>query len=188
MHELVLLFVEFFKIGLFSIGGGLATLPFLYRLADKYDWFNYQMIGDMIAVSESTPGPLGVNMATFTGFQHSGVLGGLIATIGLVFPSVVVIIMVSKALEKFRDNIYVERVFETLRPTVTGMIGAAGFGVIMSALIHKEAFQLSGNLIDLFGIKEFLLFVLLLFLTNKYKKHPIIYIAFSAVIGISFQF
>ena len=106
MMDLFILFFEFFKIGLFSVGGGLATLPFLYRLADKYSWFSVDQIPDMIAISESTPGPLGVNMATYTGFQHSGVLGSICATAGLIFPSVVIIICVSKFLEKFRSGEY----------------------------------------------------------------------------------
>ena len=96
MMDILILIFEFFKIGLFSVGGGLATLPFLYRLADKYPWFSMSQIPDMIAISESTPGPLGVNMATYTGFQHSGVIGSICATVGLIFPSVVIIIIISK--------------------------------------------------------------------------------------------
>lgn len=120
--SLLILIFEFFKIGLFSIGGGLATLPFLYRLADKYPWFSAKQIPDMIAVSESTPGPLGINMATYTGFQHSGVIGSIAATFGLVLPSVIIIILISKVLEKFRSNKYVEYAFYGLRPAVMGLI------------------------------------------------------------------
>lgn len=188
VHELFLLFFEFFKIGLFSVGGGLATLPFLYRLADQYDWFTTQMVGDMIAISESTPGPLGINMATYTGFQHSGILGGMTATFALVLPSIVIIICISKALEKFRKNPHVEHAFSTIRPTVTGMIGAAGFGVILNSVFHLELFQQSGKWMDFFGWKELVLFILLLILTNKFQKHPIFYIAISAVAGILFRF
>ena len=108
MTEIIILFAEFFKTGLFAIGGGLATLPFLYDMADKYDWFTKDMISDMIAISESTPGPMGINMATYTGFQNMGVLGSIIATVGLVMPSVIIIIWVSKFLEKFRENQYVD--------------------------------------------------------------------------------
>ena len=95
---MVILFLEFFKTGLFAIGGGLATLPFLYDMADKYDWFTKDMISDMIAVSESTPGPLGINMATYAGFQNMGILGGIIATLGIVTPSMIIIILISKFL------------------------------------------------------------------------------------------
>lgn len=188
--KLALLFYEFFKVGLFSIGGGLATLPFLYRLADRQDWFTYSMVADMIAISESTPGPMGVNMATYVGFQHAGVLGSLAASIGVVFPSVVIIIWISKFLEKFRDSKYVKDVFYMLRPAVTGLIAAAGFGVIYSALFKVEGLQMITQAEFIRGItgKEIILFVIMLFLTNKYKKHPVLYIAAGAVIGIVFAF
>ena len=188
MMDILILIFEFFKIGLFSVGGGLATLPFLYRLADKYPWFSTSQIPDMIAISESTPGPLGVNMATYTGFQHSGVIGSICATVGLIFPSVVIIILVSKVLEKFRSNKYVNHAFYGLRPAVMGLIAAAGFGVLIGALFHSakpEDLNL-GNIGSMVGIEECILFVVLLFATNKWKKHPIFYIVLSAVVGIIF--
>ena len=188
MMDILILIFEFFKIGLFSVGGGLATLPFLYRLADKYPWFSTSQIPDMIAISESTPGPLGVNMATYTGFQHSGVIGSICATVGLIFPSVVIIILVSKVLEKFRSNKYVNHAFYGLRPAVMGLIAAAGFSVLIGALFHSakpEDLNL-GNIGSMVGIEECILFVVLLFATNKWKKHPIFYIVLSAVVGIIF--
>lgn len=188
MMQYAILFYEFFKVGLFSIGGGLATLPFLYALADKYPWFTTKMVGDMIAISESTPGPIGINMATYAGFQNSGVLGAFIATVALVFPSVVIIIIISKFLTKFRESEYVNKLFSTIRPTVTGMIGAAGFGVIVQSLFNYSSYTQSGNIIDIFKYKEIILFGIMLFLTNRYKKHPIFYIASAAVIGIIFKF
>lgn len=188
MTSLLTLIFEFFKIGLFSIGGGLATLPFLYRLADKYPWFAASQIPDMIAISESTPGPLGVNMATYTGFQHSGVIGSICATAGLIFPSVVIIIWVSKFLEKFRENRYVEYAFYALRPAVMGLIAAAGFGVLIGALFHGAALSelQFATLAEQLGLEECILFAVLLFATNKWKKHPIFYIVVSAVVGIVF--
>ena len=120
--QLLILFLEFFKIGLFSVGGGLATLPFLYDLADKYPWLSASQIPDMIAISESTPGPLGVNMATYAGFHCAGPLGSVIATAGLVTPSVIVIIIVYKFLERFRKSTLVENAFYGLRPIVVGLI------------------------------------------------------------------
>lgn len=189
MTDFLILIFEFFKIGLFSVGGGLATLPFLYRLADKYPWFSVDQIPNMIAISESTPGPLGVNMATYTGFQHSAVPGSICATAGLIFPSVVIIIWVSKFLEKFRKNKYVEYAFYALRPAVTGLIAAAGFGVLVASLFHSaapEELQLS-NVMEKIGIAECILFGLLLFATNKWKKHPVFYIVLSAAAGILLQ-
>ncbi|WP_337519336.1 chromate transporter, partial [Anaerotignum faecicola] len=169
-------------------GGGLATLPFLYRLADKYPWFSAKQIPDMIAVSESTPGPLGINMATYTGFQHSGVIGSIAATFGLVLPSVIIIILISKVLEKFRSNKYVEYAFYGLRPAVMGLIAAAGFGVLIGALFHSAALSdlTLSNFGSYIGIEECILFVVLLFATNKWKKHPIFYIVLSAIVGIVF--
>lgn len=188
MMDILILVFEFFKIGLFSIGGGLATLPFLYRLADKYPWFASSQIPDMIAISESTPGPLGVNMATYTGFQHSGVIGSICATAGLVLPSVIIIILVSKVLEKFRSNKYVEYAFYGLRPAVMGLIGAAGFGVLIGALFHSATLaELNiGNLTSRLGIEECIFFAVLLFATQKWKKHPVFYIVVGAVVGIVF--
>lgn len=189
MMEVLILFVEFFKTGLFAIGGGLATLPFLYDMADKYDWFTKDMISDMIAISESTPGPMGINMATYTGFQNMGLLGGIVATVGLVMPSIIIIIWVSKFLEKFRDNQYVEKVFSTLRPTVTGLIASAGFSVLVSALLRVEAIQQGAfDWTNLIQIKECILFFVFFVLMNKFDKHPIFYIALAAVVGIVFRF
>ncbi|MFV0313533.1 MAG: chromate transporter [Anaerotignum sp.] len=188
MSGWAILFFEFFKIGLLSFGGGLATLPFLYKLADKYNWFDYGMIADMVAISESTPGPLGINMATYTGYQFGGALGSIVATAGLVFPSVVIIIWISKFLEKFRTNPHVENAFYTIRPTVTGLIGAAGFSVIMSSLlhVHKLGEITKDNFLGLIGIKECILFIVILVLTNKYKKHPIVFIGIGAAAGMIF--
>ena len=102
---------EFLKIGLFSVGGGLATLPFLYKLADSYDWFTRAMLVDMIAISESTPGPIGVNMATYAGYTAAGVYGGVLATLSLVFPSVVIALFITKALDAFREEKFVKSSF-----------------------------------------------------------------------------
>ncbi len=188
MAEMVVLFYEFFKIGLFAIGGGLAALPFLYDLSDKYDWFTSQMVSDMVAISESTPGPLGVNMATYVGYQHNGILGGFIATLALILPSLIIVVIVSKMLMKFKNNVYVDRIFYTLRPTVTGLIAAACFGVILNSVFKLDLFRATGNMIDFFGVKEIILFAIMFYLVNKYKKHPIVYISAAAVIGIVFHF
>ena len=160
----LLLFIEFFKTGLFAIGGGLATLPFLYNLADKYPWFDKAMLVDMIAVSESTPGPIGVNMATYAGFSAVGVLGGITATIGLVFPSVVIIIIISSFLNKFKENRFVEYSFYGLRPAVCGLISAATFDIITVTLLNLD---FGASLISLFKFKEILMFIILFILIKK---------------------
>ncbi|MCF0121418.1 MAG: chromate transporter, partial [Oscillospiraceae bacterium] len=101
------LFYEFFKTGLLAFGGGMATVPFLFNMSDKTGWFSYGQLADMIAVSESTPGPIGVNMATYVGFTTGGLLGAVIATIGLITPEIIVILIIARIILKFRDNEYV---------------------------------------------------------------------------------
>ena len=134
------LFWEFFKVGLFSVGGGLATLPFLYSLGAKTGWFSTADVANMLAVSESTPGPIGVNMATYAGFDCAGVLGGVVATLGLVTPSVIVIVLIAMALQAFRTNKYVDAAFYTLRPASTGLIAAAGWSVFALVLVNLDAY------------------------------------------------
>ena len=140
------LFWEFFKTGLFAIGGGMATLPFLYDMADKTGWFTRAQLADMIAVSESTPGPIGVNMATYVGFLTGGVPGAVTATVGLIAPSVIVILIVAAFLQEFRDSKYVAGAFYGLRPASTALITAAGLVVV------RETFWLTGGVLFWQGI------------------------------------
>ena len=131
------LFWEFFKTGLFAVGGGLATLPFLQDMADRTGWFTHAQLADMLAVSESTPGPIGVNMATYVGFTTGGIGGALVATIGLVTPSVIVILIVAAFLKAFRDSKWVSAAFYGLRPASTALVAAAGISVAPIALLHS---------------------------------------------------
>lgn len=182
------LFWEFFKTGLFAVGGGLATLPFIYDMSDRTGWFSYQQIADMIAVSESTPGPIGVNTATYVGYITGGLPGALAATLGLVTPDIIIILIIASCLKKFRENRFVDHVFYGLRPASAGLIAAAGFSVVMLALVREDAFKASGNILDLFSWKGLALAAVIWVLTNLVKKtkdlHPIFYIAASAVVGI----
>ena len=181
------LFYEFFKTGLFAVGGGLATLPFLEDISLRTGWFTSAQLADMLAISESTPGPIGVNMATYVGFETAGILGALCATVGLVMPSVIIIVLISKVLAKFRTNTYVEAAFYGLRPASVAMVASAGIGVAMTTLLNLTA---SG-----FGVlrwRELVLAAVVLVLTNfvpKVKKfHPIVFIALAAAVGIIFEF
>ena len=183
----LLLFFEFFKIGLFAVGGGLATLPFLINLTYKYNWFDQSMLADMIAVSESTPGPMGVNIATYAGFNSAGILGGIIATLGLITPSIIIIIIIAKFLEKFKSNKSVEAIFQGLRPASVGLIAVAAFEVIKIALLNIDKYMVTKNIVDLINIKSCILFIFIFYTIMKYKKHPIVYIASAAVIGIIFS-
>ncbi len=189
------LFYEFFKTGLFAVGGGMATIPFLYNMADATGWFTRNDVANMIAVGESTPGPIGVNMATYVGYVTGGNLGGLpfailgatVATVGLVTPSIIVILIIASFLKSFRENRLVENAFYGLRPASTGLIAAAGLSVVMSNLFFMENLE-QGFGLSLFNWKGWLLAVVLWLLTNKVKQtkglHPILFILASAVVGI----
>ena len=185
------LFWEFFKVGLFSVGGGLATLPFLYSLGAKTGWFSTADVANMLAVSESTPGPIGVNMATYAGFDCAGVLGGVVATLGLVTPSVIVIVLIAMALQAFRTNKYVDAAFYTLHPASTGLIAAAGWSVFALVLVNLDAYRASYQLADILQWKNLLLFAVIWVLTNLVKPlkklHPVVFLALAAVVGIVFR-
>ena len=189
---LLRLFWEFFKTGLFSVGGGMATLPFLYRMSETQGWFTAEQLADMVAVSESTPGPIGVNMATYVGFTTAGIPGSVIATIGLVTPSVIVILIIARVLQKFRTNRYVDAAFYGLRPCSVGLIAAAGLLVVKIALFTLERYAETHAILDALNIKAILLTVALLILTRGVKAvkklHPIFFILASALVGIVFRF
>lgn len=189
---LLRLFWEFFKTGLFAVGGGMATLPFLYNMSETTGWFTAAQLADMIAVSESTPGPIGVNMATFVGFTTAGIPGALVATLGLITPSVIVIVVVASILQAFRSNKYVDAAFYGLRPCSVGLIAAAGTLVVKISLFRFEALAEGGLTADFFNIKAIILAAVLLIFTRhvKFTKkfHPIVFILASAAVGVLFSF
>lgn len=191
---LLRLFYEFFKVGLFAIGGGMATFPFLTDLAAKTGWYTQAQLVDMVAIAESTPGPIGVNTATYVGFTVAGIPSALTATIGLITPSVILILIIARVLARFRDSKLVQNVFYGLRPASTGLIAAAGFSVVLLALTGAQVDSVQGLLhwqgsIHWPGI---LLAAVLLMLTRRVKQtknlHPVVFIALSAVVGIVFRF
>ncbi len=195
------LFFEFFKAGLFAIGGGLATLPFLYEMGEKTGWFTAADVADMIAVSESTPGAIGINMATFAGFKTAGIPGAICSTLGLAAPSIIIILIVAKFLQKFRSNKYVNSAFFGLRPASMAMITAAGLNVVRIALVNMDALSKAGadvragdlagavsSIGDFFILKAWILAIVLIVAIKKLNWHPIIFIAFSALVGIVFSF
>ena len=189
---LLQLFLEFFRVGLFSVGGGLATIPFLTDLGNRTAWFTQAELANMIAVSESTPGPMGVNMASYVGFETAGPVGCVVATLGLVTPSIIVILIIARFLQKFRSSKTVDGVFYGLRPASTALIASAGFlSVVKSSLLALDQFGVTRAIGDLFPWKAVVLFAVVFALLHvpKVKKlHPILFIAASAVIGIVFQF
>ena len=188
MILLLRLYWEFFKTGLFAVGGGLATLPFLSQMADKTGWFTQGQLMDMVAVSESTPGPIGINTATYVGFPTSGVPGALAATLGLVSPSILIILVIASFLKAFRSNRFVEGVFRCLRPASTGLIAASGLSV---AAITFYTAAPEGLLAGIQWKAVVLAAVLVLatrVIPQTKKLHPVVWIALSALAGIVFSF
>lgn len=182
------LFWEFLKIGLFAVGGGMATLPFLQDLAESTGWYSQALITDMIAISESTPGPIGINMATYVGYNVAGFLGGIVATMGEILPSIIIVVLVSKSLERFRGSKLMNDAFYGLRPAVTGLIAAAGISVVKVSMFHFDLYQQTGAILSLFDFKKLIYFALVFVAIKKFKKHPIVYIAASAVVGLVLAF
>lgn len=175
------LFMEFFKIGLFAVGGGPATIPFLMDLTEKYDWYTKEDVINMLAVSESTPGPIGINMATYAGFQAAGFLGGIVATLSLVLPSLIVVVLIAKLLDNFSKNPFVKSAFATIRPLVTGLIACAVFGIFQTAMFTASdgSWQLP--------ILPLILCAALFIAMNlkKLKKiHPFFWMVAGAALGI----
>ena len=208
---LLRLYWEFFKTGLFAVGGGLATLPFLSEMAARTGWFTHAQLADMVAVAESTPGPIGVNTATYVGFTTAGIPGAVIATLGLVTPSLIIILLIAAVLDAFSGNRFVTGVFRLLRPTSVALISIAGLEVAKVALLNPASASAdagavssvacltgassagavsaaAGSLLSLINWRAVILF-LVVFIFAQYvpkikKWHPIIFIGLSAVVGI----
>ena len=189
---LLRLFWEFFKTGLFAVGGGMATLPFLYDMSARTGWFTQARLADMIAVSESTPGPIGVNMATYVGFETAGIPGAVVATLGLICPSIIIILLIARVLKQFRESKTVDAVFYGLRPCSIALIAAAGLLVARVTFLNQDALAAGFNPAELLRWKELLLAAVLLVLTRFVeplkKLHPVVFIALSAAVGILFAF
>lgn len=188
--SLLIMCLEFMKTGLFAVGGGLATIPFLYELASKYHWFTNHDILTFIAVAESTPGPVGINMATYAGFLTHSWYGGILATFSLALPSVIIILLVAKALDAFKTNRFVQGAFRLLRPASTALIAAAGFNVLMVVFfdVEKLTFDMFGSLGKVFTHVNWIAIVMFaaLFAAIKFfkKVHPLVFILISAGLGI----
>ena len=162
------LFLQFFHIGLFSYGGGYATLPFLYHIAEVEKWYSPQQLADMIALSSITPGPVGVNVATFAGYETSGILGGLIATASIILPSYIIVIIASKLLEQFKNNKNVKSAIYALKPASCGLLASVGVDMFV-------------NSASFWGI---LLLIVLFAVSRKQKHDPLFYLGISALVGL----
>ena len=169
MNLFIQLFLQFFHVGVFSFGGGYATLPFLYDIAEKYHWYSAKQLTDMLAISSITPGPVGVNVATFAGFATSGILGSLIATTAIILPSYIIVTIVYKVLDKFRTNRNVKGAIRGLKPAGCALLSAVGIKLLFTSNLH-----LLGTLI----------LVAFVVASLKQKHDPLFYLGNSAVLGL----
>lgn len=169
MNLFIQLFLQFFHVGVFSFGGGYATLPFLYDIAEKYHWYSAKQLTDMLAISSITPGPVGVNVATFEGFATSGILGSLIATTAIILPSYIIVTIVYKVLDKFRTNRNVKGAIRGLKPAGCALLSAVGIKLLFTSNLH-----LLGTLI----------LVAFVVASLKQKHDPLFYLGISAVLGL----
>lgn len=175
---------EFLQVGLFSIGGGLATLPFLYGMTDRYPWFTREMLTNMIAISQSTPGPIGLNMATYAGYAAAGALGGVVASLALITPSIVIALVIVRILDHFRTNKYVAFAFYGIRPAVTALIAFAVLGIAQVTLLRAGA----PDVASMFDYRRIALFLLLVVCIRKFKKrHSAWFLLAGAVAGLLFK-
>lgn len=184
MEVLLKLFYEFINIGLFSYGGGLAILVLLQEKSIELGWLNLKQFADMVAISQSTPGPIAINLATFVGYFQGSILGSVVASIAVILPGFSLSLIVARFMEHFNENAIVVAILKGLRSVVIGLIATAILNIAFVTIIDLETYNLSHNLIDLFDLKQVSLFAIILFLILKFKKHPVMYILGGAVIGL----
>jgi chromate transporter len=187
--NLFLLYIEFFKIGVFAVGGGLATLPFLFLMAnDRYTfiqqtgWINTEQIGNFLAIAQCSPGAIGVNVCAQTGFMYGGIPGGIIAVLGLISPAIIIISVIARALQSLKENKISAAVFSGLRPAAAGLLSAAGLGVWRLALYNNAAGNSPWH--EIICWREGLVCLAIFLLIVKFKRHPVIYVALGAIAGI----
>jgi len=183
--KILYLFATFFKIGLFSIGGGLATLPFVFELADNAAvgnnvWLTREMVGNMLAVAQSLPGAVGANLSSYTGFRYDGVLGSYVASLSLVVPSIIIILIIARALKAFKENKIVETLFAGFRPAAAALLSAAAFGAITLSIWNSAA----AAWYMFIRWKEAAIFAVIFILIIKFKKHPVVYILCAGAAGV----
>lgn len=183
MSLYISLCLEFFKIGLFSFGGGYATLPFLYHIAEVYHWFSVEELGEMIAISSVTPGPVGLNMATFAGFKTLGFWGAVCSTTAISLPSLILVLGICKILKVCQNNFYIDSILYGLRPAGCALLAAIGCKLFKNSVF----LELNKSLFQMIDIKAFILLIFLIFLGQKYAKNVVFYLFFGAILGIIFH-
>ena len=189
--NLILIYLEFFKTGMFAVGGGLATVPFLFRMANDHftfirqtGWLSTEQVGNFLAIAQCSPGAIGVNIATQVGFLYGGTAGSIAAAMGLTSPAIIAITIIAKTLQSIKENKITDSIFKGLRPAATGLLGAAGWGVWRLAL-YNPGYNVWHEIIRW---REGIVCMAIFALVVKFKFHPIIYIAMGAASGILFGF
>lgn len=178
------MFFAFLKVGLFTIGGGLVAIPIMQDYVIEYQWISQTDFIDMIAISQSTPGPIGINLATYVGASQYGLLGSIVVTIGMVLPSFVIISIISRFLKHFNENKWVKAALASMRPMVVGIILAAAYFIGKIAFVNEEALDLNKTINEIIDLRSIIMFVVFFGVMFKVKKHPILYIAIGGVFGI----
>lgn len=184
MHNILLLAFEYFKIGAVAIGGGYTVIPFLYYLVEKYGWFNVSEITQMIAISNLTPGPIGINMATFVGLKVGGYLGSIFTSIAFMVPSFIIVCTLAKFLKKNKENQYIKNILYGLRPAAVALIAVAGLKILNATCIDITKFKSTYNPLDLMSLKAFIILAIFALIGLKLKKNPMILIAIAIVTGL----
>jgi chromate transporter len=189
--SLILLYIEFFKMGIFAVGGGLATLPFLFLMANdrfafirKTGWLNTEQVGNFLAIAQCSPGAIGVNVCAQAGFQYGGISGLMVAVLGLISPAIIIICVISRALQSIKNNKTSIAVFSGLRPAAAGLLTAAGLGVWRLALYNEIAANANGAWHEIIRWRESLVCLVIFLLIVKFKGHPVVYVALGAIAGI----
>lgn len=184
MHNIFVLAFEYFKIGTVAIGGGYTVIPFLYYLVEKYKWFNVSEITQMIAISNLTPGPIGINMATFVGIKVGGNIGAALTTIAFLIPSMIIVCSLSKFLKNNKENKYINSIMYGLRPAAVALIGVAGLKIMNTTCFNLHAFKISHNIWDFISLKSLILLAVFSIIGLKLKKNPMILIAIAILVGL----
>lgn len=183
MNSVFILALEYFKIGCIAIGGGYTVVPFLYYFVEKYHWYTVNDITQMIAVSNLTPGPIGINMATFVGLKVGGVLGATLTTFAFMLPSFVIMCFVAKFLRKYSENKCLCNVLYGLRPASIALISVAGLKILNSTVLSYETFNTTKSLFDLISYKSIFFLCIFLLIGLSLKKQPMWLIFIAVVLG-----
>lgn len=181
---LISIFTEFFKIGCVAVGGGYTVIPFLYYLIPQYHWYSADAITNMVAVSNLTPGPIGINMATYAGYEAGGFIGSTLATFAVVLPSIIIVPLISKVLKKYKDNSYTEYIMYGLRPAAVALISVAAIKILKTSVLTIDKFKETHSIFDIISLKAFVLLVFFSICAFFLRKQPMRIILLGIVAGI----